>query len=125
MKISGWTGVPNGKFYSVAYETKLPNTLYPGKSPYIHFKNANTALADAMASDAKFANSMRQLGINVPRTNAGTISGGKIPNWVWHHSSEPGVMQLVPQIQHTNGSIFWFTLHPDYRGGMSIWGGGY
>jgi RHS repeat-associated protein len=118
-------GVPNGKFYSVAYETKLPNTLYPGKSPYIHFKTANTALADAMASDATLANSMRQLGISVPRTNAGTISGGKIPNWVWHHSSEPGVMQLVPQMQHTNGSLFWFTLHPDYRGGMSIWGGGY
>jgi RHS repeat-associated protein len=118
-------GVPNGRFYSVAYETKLPNTLYPGKSPYIHFKTANTALADAMASDATFANSMKQLGISIPKTNTGTISGGKIPNWVWHHSSEPGVMQLVPQMQHTNGSIFWFTLHPDYRGGMSIWGGGY
>lgn len=104
---------------------KLASNLYAGKGPYSHFKVANTSLAEAMASDANFANSMKQLGITVPTTRLGTITGGKISNWVWHHSTEPGVMQLVPQAQHTNGSIFWKILHPGGRGGMSIWGGGY
>ncbi|MPR31925.1 RHS repeat-associated core domain-containing protein [Salmonirosea aquatica] len=117
--------IPNGNFYSVAFETKIPNSLYPNKGSYSHFKAANTALSEAMATDATFANNMKSLGISIPRTNGGTITGGKIPNWVWHHNTEPGVMQLVPQIQHTNGSIFWNTLHPGGRGGMSIWGGGY
>jgi len=117
--------VANGKFYSVAFETEISSGLYPNKGSYSHFKAANTALSDAIVSDEAFANSMNKLGISVPRTNAGTISGGKIQNWVWHHSTEPGFMQLVPQVQHTNGSIFWNTLHPEGRGGMSIWGGGY
>ncbi|WP_394345008.1 hypothetical protein [Chryseobacterium taihuense] len=36
-------------------------------------------------------------------------------------------MQLVPKRQHSNipGGIFWNTLHPGGKGGMSIWGGGY
>jgi hypothetical protein len=47
---------------------------------------------------------------------------GKSPaNWVWHHDVEAGVMQLVPKSQHTTGSIFWNTLHPNGVGGMSIW----
>lgn len=117
--------VPDGKFYSVAFETKIPSNLYPGRGAHSHFKAANTALAETMASDVAFANSMKQLGIGVPRSSAGSITGGKIPNWVWHHSTETGVMQLVPQIQHTTGSMFWKTLHPGGKGGMAIWGGGY
>ncbi|MDP2162163.1 MAG: HNH endonuclease, partial [Flavobacterium sp.] len=116
---------PTGQFYSVAYEMKLANNLYPGKGAYSHFKAANTALDDAISSDAIFANSIKQLGITIPKTPAGTITGNKIPNWVWHHGTDIGVMQLVPQVQHTNGSIFWRTLHPTGKGGMSIWGGGY
>ena len=116
---------PTGQFYSVAYEMKLANNLYPGKGAYSHFKAANTALDDAISSDAIFANSIKQLGITIPKTPAGTITGNKIPNWVWHHGTDTGVMQLVPQVQHTNGSIFWRTLHPTGKGGMSIWGGGY
>lgn len=68
---------------------------------------------------------MKQFVIVIPTTKTGTITGGKIANWVWHHSTEPGVMQLVPQVQHTNGSIFWKTLHQGGRGGMSLCGGGY
>ena len=117
--------VATGKFYSVAFEAKISNELFPTKGVSTHFRAANNALAEAMASDVPFASSMEQLKIIVPRTKTGIVSPGKIPNWVWHHSTEPGTMQLVPQVQHTNGSIFWNTLHPGGRGGMSIWGGGY
>jgi hypothetical protein len=116
---------PDGRFYSVAFETQIASDLYPGKDAYSHFKAANTALANAIASDASFANSIKELGIIVPVGKGGTITGRKIDGWVWHHSVDAGVMQLVPQTQHTAGSIFWETMHPGGRGGMAIWGGGY
>ena len=48
---------------------------------------------------------------------------GKSPTgWVWHHDLEEGIMQLVPSVQHTKGSIFWDTLHPWGFGGFKLWG---
>jgi hypothetical protein len=47
---------------------------------------------------------------------------GKSPSgWTWHHSPEPGVMQLVPRIQHTPGSEFWHLLHGNGNGGYHLW----
>jgi hypothetical protein len=116
-------GGATGAHYSVAFETKLATNLYPGKSYYMHFKAANTALSNAMASDADFANSMSKLGISIPYASRGRIILGNSPaNWVWHHDVGAGVIQLVPKAQHTTGSIFWNTMHPGGVGGMSIWG---
>jgi RHS repeat-associated protein len=115
-------GVATGAQYSVAFETKLANNLYPGKGYYTHFKAANTSLSNAMASDAAFANSMSKLGISIPRSSTGSILGKSPANWVWHHDVGAGVMQLVPKAQHTTGSMFWNTMHPGGVGGMSIWG---
>ncbi|WP_175608862.1 DUF6443 domain-containing protein [Chryseobacterium gambrini] len=114
-------------FYSVAYEMKLANNLYPGKSSYIHFKAANTSLANAMISDAKFAAGMSELGITIPRSATGNILGKSPTNWVWHHDIGEGIMQLVPKSQHPSipGGPFWRIMHPELKGGMSIWGGGY
>jgi len=131
--IVGWgaTAVKLGKteakatYYSVAYEMKLADDLYPGKSSYLHFKSANTSLAETMAADAKFAESMAELGINIPRSSAGSILGKSPTNWVWHHDIGSGMMQLVPKSQHTIGSFYWGIMHPGGKGGMSIWGGGY
>lgn len=116
-----------GAYYSVAYEMKLAENLYPGKSGYIHFKAANTALAKAIESDSKFAVGISNLGITIPRSSKGTIKGISPANWVWHHNVDEGIMQLVPKSQHPSipGGIFWKTMHPDGKGGMSIWGGGY
>jgi hypothetical protein len=108
--------------YSVAFKSSLATNLYPGKGYYSHFKAANTALADAMASDAAFAKSMSMLGISVPRSATGTIIGKSPSNWVWHHDIDAGVMQLVPGSQHSTGSLYWYILHPNGRGGMSDWG---
>ena len=63
----------------VAFETKILSQLIPGKGVSTHFRAANNALAEAMASDASFANLMGQLKIIVPRTKTGVISPGKIP----------------------------------------------
>jgi hypothetical protein len=95
--------------------------LFPGGSYYGHFKAANTALNTAIETDATLASSMSELGVSVPRSASGSILGKSPANWVWHHDVGEGVMQLVPKPQHTTGSIFWNTLHPNGVGGMSIW----
>jgi hypothetical protein len=110
----------SGDFYSVAFQTKLAPTSYPGVSRYMHFKEANTALDAEMQSNPLLA----ELGINVPKSPNGTILGKAPTDWVWHHDAEAGVMQLVPKAQHPNipGGIFWDTMHPGGVGGFSIWG---
>jgi hypothetical protein len=108
--------------YSVAFEMKLADNMYPGKGYSTHFKAANTELSNAMSSDATFANSMSDLGITIPRSSTGTVLGKSPVGWVWHHNVEAGVMQLVPKVQHTTGSSFWGIMHPGGVGGMSIWG---
>jgi len=113
---------PSGSQYSVAFEMELPAGSYPGKGYGVHFRLANKALEQTMISDPKFAEMIDKLGIQIPRKPTGTILGESPANWVWHHDPAPGVMQLVPQGQHTAGSIFWNTLHPGGFGGMAIWG---
>lgn len=112
--------VPTGQFYSTAFETTLNPTSYPGVSRYMHFKEANTALDAAIQSNS----GLSKLGISVPKSSSGAILGKSPENWVWHHDTNAGVMQLVPKSQHPNipGGIFWETMHPEGNGGFSIWG---
>ena len=115
-------GVASGAQYSVAFEMKLASSSYPGVYRGTHFLEANKALSAAMGADARFAAGISELGINIPRSSAGSILGKSPANWVWHHDIGAGVMQLVPKAQHTIGSPFWNTLHPGGFGGFSIWG---
>ena len=114
--------VADGSYYSVAYETKLPSNLYPGKGYYTHFKAANEALHAAIQADPIFASSIQELGITIPRSATGSILGKSPVNWVWHHDIKVGVMQLTLKAQHTTKSIFWDTMHPNGVGGMHLWG---
>ena len=98
---------------------------YPGVSRYMYFKEANISLNKTLLSDRNFANAMSNLGVSVPRNpSSGSIIGTSPRNWVWHHSTQSGVMDLVPKTQHPNipGGIYWETLHPNNIGGFSIWG---
>ncbi|MDM1407273.1 MULTISPECIES: HNH endonuclease [unclassified Myroides] len=113
---------PSGAQYSVAFEMSLTKNLYPGKGYYTHFKAANVALNNTMASDAAFAGSISKMGISIPRSSTGNILGQSPRNWVWHHDIGSGVLQLVPKTQHTPGSVYWNTMHPNGLGGMAIWG---
>ncbi|TLX24657.1 RHS repeat-associated core domain-containing protein [Chryseobacterium indologenes] len=109
-------------YYSVAFEMKLSKDSYPGIYRGGHFREANKALEATMKSDAKFAASMEELGIVLPRSAAGSIEGKSPKNWMWHHHVDDGIMQLVPKPQHTVGSSFWSTMHPGNKGGFAIWG---
>jgi len=114
--------MPNGSFYSVAYQTIL-NSTDLGKSREVHFNRANAALDKAIQSDPEFAVQMEHL-IPGVSDSVSKVGGRETPEgWVWHHDQGIGVMQLVPENQHTPGSIFWNTLHPTpgNAGGYSIW----
>lgn len=115
-------GVASGAQYSVAYEMNLASSSYPGVYRGAHFLEANKALGNAIASDAGFASSISRLGISIPRSPTGAMLGKSPTGWVWHHDIGAGVMQLVPKSQHTIGSSFWNTLHPNGLGGFAIWG---
>ena len=93
-------------FYSVAFEMKLSTSSYPGIYRGGHFCEANKALEAVMKSDVRFASSMDELGIVIPRSPAGSILGKSPTNWVWHHHVDEGIMQLVPKSQHTVGRLF-------------------
>lgn len=114
---------PDGSAYSVAYQTQLDPSSYPGVSRGRHFQEANENLLTAMDGDPAFAQSIGDLGINLQRTPTGLAPRTSPDNWTWHHAAEPpGSMQLVPRDQHAPGSIFQDALHPGGVGGYSIWG---
>jgi hypothetical protein len=114
--------VPRGDTYSVAVQTRLNSSSYPGVSRARHFQEANESLLRTMETDSHVAQAMRRMGINLQRTPTGLAPRQAPAGWTWHHAQEPGVLQLVPRPQHTAGSIFWNTLHPGGQGGYAVWG---
>jgi len=112
--------------YSVAFEAKLtPQGIGTYGS---HFAEANEQLLKAMA-DPETANALRStLGADFEGaivSPSGSVRGVSPEGWTWHHASEPGVLQLVPDFQHAPGSAWQPLLHPGGAGGMSIWGADY
>jgi len=100
------------KPYTVAFEMTL-DAADIGTSRSVHTTRAQAALREARRSDATFA---ARLESEIPDFYSSR-------KWVWHHhSSRVGVMQLVPSAQHTKGSAWWRTMHPDgARGGYENW----
>ena len=113
---------PTGDFYTTVYQTQLDPTSYPGVSRAAHFQEANENLLQAMEADPQFAQMVQEAGVNLQRTPTGLAPRTPPDGWTWHHAEDPGVMQLVPRSEHTPGSDFWDTLHPDGQGGYSIRG---
>jgi RHS repeat-associated protein len=117
---AGATATANGSFYSAAYEMAL-DALDLGKSRPVQFNRANAALDAAMQADSEFAAQMEEL-IPGVGDSVSSVGGRATPEgWIWHHAEDTGIMQLVPEAQHTPGSIFWDTLHPGGKGGYSTW----
>ena len=77
-----------------------------------------------MDSDAAFSQSMENMipGLRDQLVGPRSISRGPPTDWTWHHATEPGVMQLVPRIQHTAPGDLQQLFHPGGFGGYSIWG---
>ena len=115
---------------SVAFEARLPKSMYPGVPARNHFREANTQLLRAMDADSGFAKMMDGLipGIRNQLVNPRSISTKPPKGWTWHHAVGEGRMQLIPSIHHWDSNL-WPILHPpvngQMKGGMSIWGGGY
>lgn len=100
--------------YSVVFETIIAKTGAGTRGA--HKTAANVELAAAMANK-ETRQMLSSLGV-VPTTGKATPAGFR-----WHHSADrPGVMQLVPEHQHTFGSQFWDALHPNGSGGFANWG---
>ena len=121
----GTINLPSGNYYSVGYEMQLKSSSFLN-TRYMHFKEANIALEGAMTSNPAVLQGLR---IKIPRFPSGAIRGKSPEGWVWHHhSSRPGVMQLVPKFQHPNipGGKFWDVMHTGSgrSGGYAIWGPG-
>ncbi|KAB2907697.1 MAG: hypothetical protein F9K40_04825, partial [Kofleriaceae bacterium] len=66
--------------------------------------------------------SLRSAGAaQIPTGSRGQILGLSPQHWTWHHvPHRPGVMQLIPRDQHAQA--YKSILHPDNKGGMSLWG---
>ncbi len=116
--------------YSVAHETRLDASAYPGRSDKFHFAAANRNLDEAFQADPGYAASMDGLfpGITdfvrpgphgaYPRRSPAE------PGLTWHHQTSPGVMQLIPTAHHMAPGSVQASLHPGGVGGMALWGGG-
>jgi hypothetical protein len=116
------------KGYSVVYEMELSKADL-GRRRGVHFNRANAALDAELAQSADYRALMEQ---HIPGlSEAVSSSGGRKdpPGHVWHHArsdaaqGRQGVMQLVPDDQHTSGSLWWGALHtgPNYGGGYQEW----
>jgi RHS repeat-associated protein len=119
--------VGSGNAYSVAFETNLPKPLVPIGTREAHNQAANLALLNLMDVDPAFANQIRQVvsGVDKLRGPLGGISYKPPANWTWNHAlSQPGVMQLVPRVQHMGSSPTTWLMHsyPTGTGGFAQWG---
>ena len=119
-------GLGSGNAYSVAYQTRIPSSAYPGRSRRFHFQKANENLLKAIDTDPAFARAMEDLIPNLRQQLVGprAVSRRAPRPWAWHHAPESGVMQLVPKIQHTAPGPLQKLLHPipRGRGGWWLWG---
>ncbi|WP_198680497.1 RHS repeat-associated core domain-containing protein [Lentzea terrae] len=116
--------VGSGRAYSVAFEVQLKKTSYPGITREDHFQEANTMLLEAMDSDPAFATAMDDLipGLRDQLSGPRAVSRKSPLNWTWHHALEPGLLQLVPRVQHKAAGNLQKLLHPGRSGGFKKWG---
>lgn len=114
----------SGTAYSVAYQTLLGGSSYPGVSRAAHFQEANANLLREMNEDERFAQDMDCLipGLRDQLQGPRTVSRRPPKGWTWHHATQEGVMQLVPRIQHQASGPLQQLFHPGGQGGFNIWG---
>ncbi|WP_053104169.1 HNH endonuclease [Bacillus sp. FJAT-27231] len=81
------------------------------QSDDIHFAVANETLHEAIEKNPGLAD---ELGLNTADKQA-LAAGDTPPGYVWHHSEEPGTLELIDkEVHHQTG----------HTGGRELWGGG-
>jgi hypothetical protein len=109
--------LPNGQevtgvypVFEAEYEVEMDESIYL-QSDYVHFSYANAELYDAIQSDPQIATE-----IGLTEQDIQALANGDTPEgFTWHHSEEPGVLQLVDEDIHANTG---------HDGGRELWGGG-
>jgi hypothetical protein len=96
--------------FDAEHEVQLDESLYL-QSDYVHFSYANAELYDAVQVDPQLAD---DLGLTEQDIQA-LANGDNPEGFTWHHSEEPGVLQLVDEEIHANTG---------HDGGRELWGGG-
>lgn len=96
--------------FDSTYHVQLSEELYL-ESDDVHFAVANDNLYQALQADPSLA---KEIGLS--QTDIQSLAYGETPdNFVWHHSEEPGILQLVDKETHEQTG---------HTGGRTIWGGG-
>ncbi|WP_157216373.1 hypothetical protein [Flavisphingomonas formosensis] len=116
------------KAYSVLFEMVLDPVDF-GKYRGLHFRRANAALKAWLASDPEMTKFFDEAFPDFRDAVSAVRRRSAPEGWRWEHASTSttngrvGVMRLVPREQHTPGSVWWRTIHPDpgARGGYSEW----
>jgi RHS repeat-associated protein len=114
----------SGRAYSVAYETRLRPTTAPIGTRYAHSAEANANLFRAMDTHPDFRANIRTL---IPDIENVRGTGLTPEHWTWNHNAfQPGVMELVPKIQHWAPNPLYGLFHPVINGqsvgGFKLWG---
>ncbi|MCA9191115.1 MAG: HNH endonuclease [Planctomycetales bacterium] len=118
---SSWT-------YSVEIEVCIEPSLFLA-SDAKQFRECNRQLLTVLESNSYLANELEE---RFPGTRKfiepgprGGITDRPPPRLTWHHEPErPGVLQLIPRVQHQSKGSVQKNLHPNGRGGKCNWGGG-
>ncbi len=119
--------------YSVIFRAELERGLhYPGQPDPIHFREANRQLYEVLRIDQKILLEMERQYPGIFNNLTPSVRGN-FPvrlnsefNLTWHHDAyEAGILDLIPRTHHKAPGIVQKILHPNNRGGMQIWGGGF
>ncbi|WP_082686390.1 HNH endonuclease [Bacillus coahuilensis] len=108
--------LPNGEVtgsfpvFDSFHNVILPEDMYL-QSDSVHFSYANLDLYEAIQENPSIA---REIGLTP--SEIVQLGEGQTPEgFTWHHSEEPGLLQLVEEDEHHNTG---------HTGGRELWGGG-
>jgi RHS repeat-associated protein len=109
----------SGRAYSVAFEAQLPEQFWKADRSR-HKREANRLLHEAIEADPAFHQGLNRI---IPDVRGWTMGTGLPPRWTWHHHEDlPGVMQLVPRVQHQASGVWQRLFHTSGSGGYVNWG---
>lgn len=91
------------------YDTQLPEDMYKADDP-TQMKYCTRQLREEMKNNSELAEKFDERQLQQIEKGAQKIDG-----YTWHHTEEPGKIQLVDEDEHAD---------TPHTGGRSIWGGG-
>jgi len=118
-------------YYSTIFEVRLtPDVHFPGKPERLHFRESNKQLHQFLESNptlkVEFDKTYPGLFNFIKPSQKGIYPNKSPAGLSWHHNVyEEGLMELIPRPHHKAPGPVHHNLHPNKKGGMETWGGGY